>query len=224
MHVFVSPEADTLSVHCCLIYNNITIVTLLRQRLTTVGARRCLSAHGREYAMRCVQARFSGQDVSHYIIIFVSLDGRLRCTLSNRYPTTIHIILLLAMYYYYYYDYRTEATLIHYWWTTPCDATRAEHLGAAAGHKSGSEQDLVCTRQRRQVGYLGATDTHPHTHTQAHSTRLTVGTRVYVRLPIRFFFPSSRSFFALYSHRSSVDGFHGTHTRSRARPRVTVRQ
>lgn len=56
--------------------------------------------------------------------------------------------------------------------------------------------------------------THPHTHTQAHSTRLTVGTRVYVRLPITFFFLLIR-----FSHCSrSVDGFHGTHTRSRARP------
>lgn len=52
MHIFVSPEADMLSVHCCLY--NIIIVTLLRQRLTTAGARRFLSAHGREYAICCV--------------------------------------------------------------------------------------------------------------------------------------------------------------------------
>jgi len=119
--------------------------------------------------MRCVQARFSGQDVSHYI--FVSLDGRRCCTRSNRYPTTIHIILLVI---YYYYDYRTEATLIHYWWTTPCDATRAEHLGAAAGHKSGSEQDLVCTRHDKSViserrTRRRHTPTHPHAGTQ-HTT------------------------------------------------------
>lgn len=108
-----------------------------------------------------------------------------------------------------------------------CDATRAEHLGAAAEQKSASARrnTLVSARDTASVHYLGTTDTsspsssslttrtpaHPQTRRLAtggrHTSLRSVANIVY--LPIHYFF---YSFFALLD-----DGFHGTHSHARAR-------
>jgi hypothetical protein len=88
-----------LSAHCCLY--NIIIVTLLRQRPTTVGARRCLSANGREYAMMH-KLVFPGE-MCHTIIRISRRSSLLQLCTIHTLVLLLLLLLLTAILYHYYY-------------------------------------------------------------------------------------------------------------------------
>jgi len=124
-----------------------------------------------------------------------------------------------------------QATLIHYWWALWRNTSRAPGRSGRTEVRFG-EKDLsrVCTRHGVCILSLNdghvvvephtRTPVHPHTRTPAHThadSRLAVGTRVCVRLPI-ISYTFLQYFFIHFSHCSRFgDGFHGTHTHACAR-------
>lgn len=161
--------------------------------------------------------------MSHYTIrIFLGSSLLERCT-RNKYPTTVHFILLAVYNIIIMIIARRRRSFIideRYRVTQREPSTWAQRQNTSpARSRTSSARDTMSVISKRRTRRR-RTGTHTHTPTRRHTAHD-------VRSAHEFTFGCQYVFFLLlirFSHCGrSVDGFHGTHTRSRA-PRVTVRQ